>query len=98
MAAALRALDPWGHPVATSFSNPAGVKEIDLLGELDFLQTHAYIPGDVVNPVAIQQSRKGGWGKPHLLGEIGANAAGPNPKDRRGYEVLREAVERRGRF
>src|SRR5699024_8773417 len=87
IATALRALDPYAHPIATSFSNPAGVTEIDLLGELDFLQTHAYIPSDVVNPVAVQQSRKGGWGKPHLAAEIGADSRGPNPKDTRGYEV-----------
>lgn len=87
MATALRALDPYGHLITTSFSAPAGVKEIDLLGELDFLQTHAYVTEDIVNPVAVQQSRKGGWGKPHLLGEVGADYRGPTAKDLRGYEV-----------
>ncbi len=86
-AQALKGLDPYGHPVTTSFANTMGVKEIDLLPDLDFLQTHAYVGGDVVGPVAVQQSRKGGWGKPHLLAEIGSGTDGGNPKDLRGYEV-----------
>ena len=86
-AQALKGLDPYNHPVTTSFSNTMGVKDIDLLPDMDFLQTHAYVGGDVVNPVVVQQSRKGGWGKPHLLAEIGSGSGGPDPKDARGYEV-----------
>lgn len=86
-AQALKGLDPYDHPVTTSFSNTMGVKDVDLLPDLDFLQTHAYVGGDIVNPVVVQQSRKSGWGKPHLLAEIGAGTSGPDPRDTRGYEI-----------
>lgn len=70
-AATLRSLDSfYRHPITTSVANPAGVKELELLPELDFLQTHANAD-DPVGPVVVQGSRKGGWGKPHLPSRIG---------------------------
>lgn len=81
MARELRKIDPYNHLITTSFGNSMGVKEIDLLGEIDFIQTHNYNSPDVISQIAIQQSRKGNWGKPHYIGEIGADAAGPRVED-----------------
>lgn len=81
MAKELRRMDPYQHLITTSFSNSMGVKEIDLLNELDYLQTHSYSNPEVVSQVAIQQSRKGNWGKPHYVGEIGADFSGPRAQD-----------------
>ena len=85
--ASLKALDPYGHLVTTSFANTQGVKDIDMLPGLDFIVTHSYGAADIVNPVAVQQSRKAGWGKPHMAQEIGADAGGASKGDTRGYEL-----------
>lgn len=77
----LRKMDPYGHLITTSFGDAMGTKDIDMLAEIDFIQTHNYNSPDVISQVAIQQSRKGNWGKPHLIGEIGADAAGARAKD-----------------
>ncbi|HLP00047.1 MAG TPA: hypothetical protein VK171_15740, partial [Fimbriimonas sp.] len=77
----LRKLDVYDHLITTSFSDPMGTKEIDMLQEIDFIQTHNYNSPDVISQVAVQQSRKGNWGKPHLVGEIGADGAGPRAID-----------------
>jgi hypothetical protein len=81
MAKELRLLDPYKHLITTSFSDSMGVKEIDLLSDIDYIQTHNYNSPDVISQVAIQQSRKGSWGKPHYVGEIGADSAGPRRED-----------------
>lgn len=81
MGAYLRSIDPYKHLITTSFSNPMGMRTIDTIPELDFIQTHAYGGPDVISQVAIQQSRKGGWNKPHYVGEIGADASGPRATD-----------------
>lgn len=81
MARDLRKMDPYQHLITTSFGNSMGVKEIDLLSELDYIQTHNYNSPDVISQIAIQQSRKGNWGKPHYVAEIGADASGPRTED-----------------
>ena len=81
MATELKKLDPYNHLVTTSFSNAMGTKEIDLLSEIDYIQTHHYGSPDVISQIAIQQSRKGNWGKPHYIAEIGADAGGPRIED-----------------
>jgi hypothetical protein len=81
MATALKKMDPYKHLITTSFADSMGKKEVDLLNELDFIQTHNYSAPDVISQVAIQQSRKGSWGKPHYVGEIGADWAGPRAED-----------------
>ena len=77
----LKKIDPYHHLVTTSFGNSMGIKEIDLLSEMDYIQTHNYNSPDVISQIAIQQSRKGNWGKPHYVAEIGADAAGPRAED-----------------
>lgn len=87
MAEELKKLDPYDHPVATSTSNTMGVRDLEQLPELDFFQTHHYGSPDLASTVAIQQSRKA-WGKPHLIGEIGADAAGPRAEeDPMGHQI-----------
>jgi hypothetical protein len=76
----LHKLDPYNHMVTTSEANTAGWKPIDLLPQLDYFQTHHYGP-DPANEVLNQQSRKGGQGKPHYVGEIGADAGGSRTED-----------------
>jgi hypothetical protein len=88
MAKELRKLDPYAHMITTSFSDPSGAKEIDLLNEMDYLQTHTYSNPEVLSAAAVQQSRKGNWGKPHYVGEIGADFAGPRTvEDPKGYQI-----------
>lgn len=87
MGETLKQLDPYDHLVATSTSNTMGVRDLEQLPELDFFQTHHYGSPDLAATVAIQQSRKA-WGKPHLIGEIGADAAGPRADlDPQGHQI-----------
>jgi hypothetical protein len=81
MAKFVHKTDPYHHLVTTSFGNSMGVKDIDLLSEMDYIQTHNYGSPDVISQIAIQQSRKGNWGKPHYVAEIGADAGGPRIED-----------------
>ena len=80
MGKTLRDLDPFRHLVTTSMSDAMGSRELQLLPELDFVQTHAYTetPGEAV---AMQQGRKVQWGKAHFVGEVGADSTGPRTKD-----------------
>lgn len=77
MAREIRKMDPYKHLITTSFADSMGTKDIDMLDEIDYIQTHNYSSPDVISQVANQQSRKGSWGKPHYIGEIGADWAGP---------------------
>ncbi len=81
MAKHLQKTDPYDHLITSSFANSMGVKEIDMLPELDYIQTHNYGSPDVISQIAIQQSRKGNWGKPHYVAEIGADSSGPRIED-----------------
>ena len=81
MSKELQKIDPYHHLITTSFGNSMGIKEIDNLPEIDYIQTHNYGSPDVISQVAIQQSRKGNWGKPHYVAEIGADAGGPRVED-----------------
>lgn len=72
MAKVIREMDPYGHLITTSTSNPYGIRDLDLLPDLDLAQTH-YYGADPALMVAIQQSRKANWGKPHFVSEIGAD-------------------------
>lgn len=81
MGRVLDGLDPYHHLRTTSLSATAGDRTIDLLPELDVMQTHSYNAGDPAGVVAQQQSRKSAWGKPHFFGEIGADSAGPRAEE-----------------
>ncbi|RYG39078.1 DUF5060 domain-containing protein, partial [bacterium] len=73
--------DPYAHPITTSFANTAGVRAVDTISELDFIQTHHYGSGDIVRSVAAQIGRKSTWNKAHYIGEVGADASGPRAED-----------------
>lgn len=75
MAAVLRSLDPYSHPITTSFSRSQGDPAIDRLPAVELVQTHHY-GQDLVAAIARESARKRPYGKPHLFGEIGADAGG----------------------
>ncbi|MEI8282015.1 MAG: hypothetical protein WCG75_06405, partial [Armatimonadota bacterium] len=81
MAKHLQKIDPYHHMITTSFANSMGFKDIDYLTEMDYTQTHNYGSPDVISQIANQQSRKGSWGKPHYVAEIGADSAGPRAEE-----------------
>ena len=83
----LKALDPYHHLVTTSFSDSLGSRSIDLIPQLDFVQTHFYGP-NLIGGLAYQQSRKSAWGKPHYVGEVGSDSSGPRlGEDAQGVQV-----------
>lgn len=77
----LRALDPYSHMITTSEGSTDGVKAIDGLAEIDFIQTHHYNSPDIAASVANAQIRKAEYGKPHFIGEVGADSSGPRADD-----------------
>lgn len=77
----LRGIDPYHHMVTTSQANSMGNRSLDLLPELDYVQTHTYNAPDVAGSVLYQQTRKSEWGKPHIVAEIGADASGPRTNE-----------------
>jgi hypothetical protein len=84
----LKKLDPYDHPVTTSVSRTMGIRELELIPSLDFFQTHHYGSPSLATTVAVQQSRKASWGRPHLIAEIGADASGPMAeRDPKGMQV-----------
>lgn len=88
MGKVLRGLDPYHHLVTTSLSDSMGNRNLELLPELDYVQTHAYNNPDVAGSVLYQQSRKSEWGKPHYVGEIGADSNGPRAdQDPEGLQI-----------
>lgn len=87
MATYLRSIDANHHLITTSFGQSTGYKPIDLMPQLDYFQTHHYGP-DPASEVVNQQSRKGGQGRPHYVGEIGADVDGPRAEsDPTGIQV-----------
>lgn len=80
MASELHRIDPYGHLVTTSLADPMGNRDLELIPELDFFQTHLYNAPDLVKTMITQQYRKA-WGRPHLVGEIGEDATGPRGDD-----------------
>ncbi|HWD41062.1 MAG TPA: DUF5060 domain-containing protein [Fimbriimonas sp.] len=76
----LRNLDPYHHLVTTSFADSMGDRDTYLLKELDYSQTHLYNP-NLASLISYQVGRRASWGKPHYIGEVGADAAGPRDKE-----------------
>lgn len=76
MARHLRAIDPYRHLITTSYGRSDGDPAIDALPELDYVQTHHYGSPDIAATLARKQSDKAAYGKPHYVGEIGADAGG----------------------
>ncbi|NIA15791.1 MAG: cellulase family glycosylhydrolase [Nitrospiraceae bacterium] len=81
MARHLRAIDPWNHLITTSFSNPAGDPAVDCLPELDFVQTHHYIPRDLdIEFYEDRATKRAAADRPHFHGEFGIAHSGDTPK------------------
>jgi hypothetical protein len=81
MAEYLRALDPYDHLITTSFAHTPGDPQVDMLPGIDFVQTHHYNSPDLAVTLAAAQAQKAAYGKPHIVGEIGADSGGPRTKD-----------------
>jgi len=76
----LRSIDPWKHLQTTSFASSAGKPEVDKLSQIDYTQTHAYGLPDGAPELTNWQKLKESYGKPHYVGEFGADAGGPDRK------------------
>ena len=91
MAAYLHKIDPYRHPVTTSFGgNGEGAGDAAVFGlkGIDFAQSHRYDDPDVALGVFRAQERLGATGKPHFVGEAGADASGDRAADDpKGYQV-----------
>jgi len=88
MATTLRAIDPFKHLITTSFAGSDGDPQVDKLPELDYVQTHNYNSPDMPLALARYHARKVAYGKPHIVGEIGADSGGPRAKDDpKGYQI-----------
>ena len=81
MARHLRAIDPWNHLITTCFSRPAGDPAVDCLPELDFVQTHHYIPQDLdIEFCEDRATKRAAADRPHFHGEFGIAHGGETPK------------------
>src|SRR5262245_20763409 len=77
MARYLKSIDPYHHPVTTSFGNSEGDPNDDALPELNYVQTHNYDSRDIAAMAArYSQEKARKYGKPHYIGEFGADVEG----------------------
>ena len=81
MARALDGIDVYRHLRSTSLATTIGLRSIDLIPEFDLVQSHSGDAADPAGVVASQQSRKSGWGKPHLFGLVTADETDPRIED-----------------
>lgn len=84
----IKGLDPYGHLVTISYADPLGERSIDHLPGIDFVQSHVYNFPDLVPPTTLQQYRKAGYGKPHIVTEVSADASSDKSKlDTNGLQI-----------
>jgi len=74
MAAYLRSIDPYQHPITTSFWSKTGPAAFWQIPEIDIVQTHCYTNNDAnvaeqVREYCLQQWQA--FAKPHIFGEFG---------------------------
>ena len=81
MARYLRSIDPYRHLITTSYGRSEGDPAVDELPELDYAQTHHYGSPDIALTLARKQAEKAAYGKPHYVGEIGADSGGARFED-----------------
>ncbi|GIX07098.1 MAG: hypothetical protein KatS3mg115_1501 [Candidatus Poribacteria bacterium] len=77
----LRELDPYDHPITTSYANPRGDDAVWALPEIEITQTHQYHAPDIAESVrnfTLEKLER--FGKPHLFGEFGVDSTGPHPQ------------------
>ncbi len=91
MADHLRALDPFGHLITTSFWTDTGPEEFWRLENIDIVQTHCYTndDGNVAEPVrryGLHQWQR--FNKPHVFAEFGIRSQpGAADKDPQGWAI-----------
>jgi len=85
----LRARDPWGHLITTSFANTDGDPVVDALPELDYVQSHSYGSHDMAATISTYcQQKTEAYGKPHYFGEFGTDwLGGGNASDVEGIHL-----------
>lgn len=87
----LRAIDPFGHLITTSFWSKTGPEEYWKLKNIDIVQTHCYTNDDanVADPVrsyCLHQWER--FSKPHIFGEFGIRShASTADKDPEGWAI-----------
>ncbi|MBN2449863.1 MAG: DUF5060 domain-containing protein [Lentisphaeria bacterium] len=74
MAQTLKSLDPFQHPVTTSWWSKTGPEEFWELPDIDIVQTHCYTNNNAnvaeqVRAYCLHQRQR--FGKPHIFGEFG---------------------------
>ncbi|MCP4642035.1 MAG: cellulase family glycosylhydrolase [bacterium] len=77
MARHLRKTDPWDHLISTSHAGPFGDPRLDVIPELDFVQTHRYGAKDMAVELARDRETKlAAKDRPHFHGEYGVSHSG----------------------
>ena len=75
----LRQIDPMKHLISTSFAGTAGDSAIWNLPEMEYTQNHQYGSKDIAESIRHWTKRNlDEFKKPHLFGEFGTDAGGPN--------------------
>jgi hypothetical protein len=91
MADHLRAIDPFGHLITTSFWSNTGPEEFWKLGNIDIVQTHCYTNDDANVAEAVRRYSLHQWqrfNKPHVFGEFGIRSHSTTAdKDPQGWAI-----------
>jgi hypothetical protein len=88
MAQYLCGLDPWAHLITANSARKEGEPLVDALAEIDYVQSHAYGTHDVAGMVAGYCRQKAeAYGKPHYVGEFGADGDEANLSDPKGLNL-----------
>ena len=88
MAGYLRDLDPWDHPITASSCRKEGEPLVDALPEMDYVQSHAYDTHDVAGMISgYCRQKTEAYGKPHYVGEFGADGDEANLSDPEGLNL-----------
>jgi hypothetical protein len=91
MAEHLRAIDPFGHLITTSFWSNTGPEEFWRLRDIDIVQTHCYTNDDANVAEAVRRYSLHQWqrfNKPHVFGEFGIRSHSTTAdKDPQGWAI-----------
>ena len=85
---ALEKLDPYHHPVTTSFHRRGGDPEVERLPEIEFVQAHEYGTVDPARAVAQAAWERAALRKPVLVTEVAADATSSRAdEDPKGLQI-----------
>ena len=77
MAEYLKSIDPWDHLITTSHSGSEGDTQLDIIPELDFVQSHSYRSSDMAFDFGEHRKQKAAAAdRPHFHGEFGCKSSG----------------------